>query len=329
MTNAAIRLDDQLIELLADGHFHSGQKLAEQLGVSRTAINKHMSSLEALQLDVFRVHGKGYKLSEPLQLLDQTALQTLAADQQAPLLVKRVTTSTNDDLKQWLADSKEPLSAGSAVIAEMQTAGRGRRGKAWISPFGANIYLSVYCPLDEGLGSALGLSVAAGIGLAQSLQKAGIEGVSVKWPNDVYIKGAKVAGILVELEGQATSAGHALVGIGLNLRMPERLRRNIDQDYTDIQSHLAEPLVRQEWAALLLNSTRDVLNNFSQHGLSGMVETWRTLDHFYGKPVRLLLGQHEQTGVAQGIDEHGALLVKQDSGLKRYFGGEVSVRAGQ
>lgn len=327
MTAQSVKIDDELVSILADGQFHSGQQLAEQLGVSRTAVNKHINALEALQLDVFRVHGKGYRLPEPLQLLQPLTLQEQLGDS-APLSIRRITTSTNDDLKAWL-EQESVLPAGSAVIAEMQTAGRGRRGKPWLSPFGANLYLSVYWPLENGLSSALGLSVAIGLGLATALIEQGIEDVSVKWPNDIYIQGAKVAGVLVELEGQATSEGHALVGIGLNLSMPDRFKATIDQPFTDIQSHLNAPVVRQHWAALLITSTRQALQQFQQHGLSSQIEQWRALDFFYNQPVRILLGKHQQKGIAKGIDEHGALMVKQADGLKRYFGGEVSIRAEQ
>lgn len=329
MATRSTQLDDKLIEILADGQFHSGQTLADQLGVSRTAINKRINALEELHLDIFRVHGKGYKLSAPLQLLNHQRLQASLLQPQTPLYLKRVTSSTHDDLKQLLEQAPgHSLHAGTAVVAEMQTAGRGRRGKQWLSPFGTNLYASFYWPLEDGLNSALGLSVAVGICLAEMLEKQGIADVSVKWPNDVYIGGQKVAGILVELEGQPTGEGHALIGIGLNLAMPERFRASIDQPFTDIQRYQDEPLDRHHWAGLLVNQVRGVLAEFSRTGLAPFVVKWRRLDHFYGQPVCVLLGQHAQYGIAQGIDDHGALLVRQENGLKRYFGGEISIRSG-
>lgn len=329
MNKRSRNIDDLLIESLADGQFHSGQQLANEIGVSRTAINKHIGKLEQLQLDVFRVHGKGYRLPSPLQLLRYEKLATGIDQTDARLYLKRVTSSTHDDLKQLLQESPaKTLPAGTCVLAEMQTQGRGRRGRAWSSPFGSNLYASFFWPLTDGLNSALGLSVAVGISLAQLLQQAGISGVSVKWPNDVYIKGAKVAGILVELEGQPTGEGHALIGIGLNLKMPSHIAELIDQPFTDVQSHVTGDLDRHQWAIQLINNMRKALLNFSHDGLADMVPKWRQLDHFYGQPIRIILGQHEQLGIGQGIDNHGALLVRQDNGLKRYFGGEISIRAG-
>lgn len=329
MIKRSRNIDDQLIEMLADGHFHSGQQLADELGVSRTAINKHIGKLDQLQLDIFRVHGKGYRLAKPLQLLRYEKLIQGIKETHSGLYVKRVTSSTHDDLKQLLQDAPaNTLAAGTCVLAEMQTKGRGRRGRAWSSPFGSNLYASFFWPLEDGLNSALGLSVAVGIRLAELLQQAGIEGVSVKWPNDVYIQGAKVAGILIELEGQATGEGHAFIGIGVNLQMPAHIVEQIDQPFTDVQSHLAEPIDRHQWAIRIINGMRDALADFSRDGLGELVPVWRKLDHFYGQPIRVILGQHEQVGIGQGIDNHGALLVRQDNGLKRYFGGEISIRAG-
>lgn len=330
MKNKSNRIDERLIETLADGQFHSGQALADALGVSRTAINKHIDNLDALQLDVFRVHGKGYRLAQPLQLLKFDLIREQLREHQAPIYLKRVTSSTHDDLKQLLVDAPgKTLTPGTCVLAEMQTRGRGRRGRTWLSPFGSNLYASFYWPLPEGLNSALGLSVAVGLRLAQILEQAGIQGVSVKWPNDVYIQGAKVAGVLVELEGEPTGEGHALIGIGLNLSMPERFTQNIEQPYTDVQKHLDAPLNRHQWAVTSIRGVTDVLEQFRRHGLADLVTEWRRLDHFYNQPVNILLGQHVQQGVGQGIDNYGALLVRQGSGLKRYFGGEISIRARQ
>ncbi len=176
-----LNIDDALIERLADGQFHSGQDLANSLGVSRTAINKHIAKLDALQLDVFRVHGKGYKLAKPLQILNYQKLENSINAADIPLYLKRITSSTHDDLKHLLSDSPaKTLPAGTCILAEMQTNGRGRRGRSWLSPFASNLYISMYWPLSEGLNSALGLSVLVGIRLAESIRQAGIEGVSVK-----------------------------------------------------------------------------------------------------------------------------------------------------
>lgn len=318
--------DADLIQLLADGRFHSGSSLGEALGVSRMAVNKRIDKLATIGLDIFRVNGKGYRLAQPLQLLQFNEVQQYLPPElhHLPLTLTPITGSTNDDLRALLNGSTTPR-RGTTVLAEMQTAGRGRRGKPWFSPFGSNLYMSMYWPLQQGLNAAIGMSVALGLELALWLAEQGIEKVSVKWPNDVYIDQKKVAGILVELEGQADGEGIAIVGIGLNLTMPETAL--IDQPFTTVQQHKEQPINRNQWAAALVSTCYRALAEHDQHGLSQVVKRWPEFDRFYQQPVRVVLGQHEYSGVGRGIDEMGAFLVDHNGQLKRYFGGEISVRS--
>lgn len=318
-------IDSLIIQKLADGHFHSGQQLGDELGLSRAAINNHIEKLANLGLDIYRVTGKGYKLAEPIQLLDTAKFQSHLQQAKSEELVtlKHVTESTNDDIKSQLV-TVGTLPAGTAVLAEMQTKGRGRRGKQWFSPFACNLYMSIYWPLPQGLNSAIGLSVILGIAVAETLVAAGVDGVSLKWPNDVYIRRQKVAGILVELEGQAQGEGHAIVGIGVNLSLPANAP--IDQPFTAIHEHLEGELDRNQWAAKLYSHCLQLLHEHDANGLSPFIQRWRELDHFYQQPLKLLLGQHEQVGIGLGIDDLGAFLLKQGDEVKRYFGGEISVR---
>lgn len=317
-------LQTQLLELLADGQFHSGEALGKALGVSRMAVHKRIDGLEALGLDIFRVNRKGYRLAYPLQLLDKADILQQLTCAISDLHVHHITSSTNDDLRLLL--NSAGMQPGVSVIAEMQTAGRGRRGKPWQSPFGCNLYLSMYWPLLQGLNAAIGMSVALGVALAKLLKKQGIEEVSIKWPNDVYIAEEKVAGILVELEGQADGEGQAIVGLGLNLMMPHG-QMDIDQPYTSVQQHLPAPLNRNEWAALLIETVYLALEQHDEEGLQPTVAAWPQFDRFYKQPVHVILGQHKHEGIACGIDGMGAFLVEQEGVVKRYFGGEVSVRS--
>lgn len=317
-------LQSRLIQLLADGQFHSGQVLGDALGVSRMTIHKHINKLEELGIEVFRVYRKGYALAQPLQLISISEMREFVQFPITNIQMHHITGSTNDDMKQALLQGQE-FEQGDCVLAEMQTAGRGRRGKPWQSPFGSNIYVSMYWPLIHGLNAAIGMSVALGVGIAKHLVDQGLTDVQIKWPNDIYIRGKKVAGILVELEGQPHHQGHAIVGVGLNLMMPT-IQEQIDQPFTTIQSEMDQPLNRNRWAALLLDSMYEALMLHDVYGLKPLVDIWRQFDIYYQKPVRILLGQHEQQGIAQGIDELGALLVEQNGQIKRYFGGEISVR---
>ena len=182
----------KLIALLADGEFHSGEQLGESLGMSRAAINKHIQTVREWGLDVFTVPGKGYSLPAPMQLLEAERILRGLDDKRVTVLP--VVDSTN----QYLLDRIETLQSGDACIAEYQLAGRGRRGRQWISPFGANLYLSMFWRLEQGPAAAMGLSLVIGMVMAEVLQRLGAKDVRVKWPNDVYVNGRKLCGILAE-----------------------------------------------------------------------------------------------------------------------------------
>ena len=186
----------KLIALLANGEFHSGEQLGETLGMSRAAINKHIQTLRDWGVDVFTVPGKGYSLPEPIQLLNAEKILSQLDD--GSVAVLPVIDSTN----QYLLDRIGELKSGDACVAEYQHAGRGRRGRKWFSPFGANLYLSMFWRLEQGPAAAIGLSLVIGIVMAEVLRKLGADKVRVKWPNDLYLQDRKLAGNLVELTGK-------------------------------------------------------------------------------------------------------------------------------
>ena len=200
-----------LISILADAEFHSGEQLGERLGMSRAAINKHIQTLRDWGVDVFTVPGKGYSLPEPIQLLDEE--QIARQIEHGRVTVLPVIDSTN----QYLLDRLSELQSGDACVAEYQQAGRGRRGRKWFSPFGSNLYLSMYWRLEQGPAAAIGLSLVIGIVIAEVLQSLGADKVRVKWPNDLYLQDRKLSGILVELTGKTGDAAQIVSGAGINL----------------------------------------------------------------------------------------------------------------
>ncbi|HET8816625.1 MAG TPA: bifunctional biotin--[acetyl-CoA-carboxylase] ligase/biotin operon repressor BirA [Pseudidiomarina sp.] len=315
----------KLIEVLADGQFHSGTQLGVALGLSRAAIHQHMKRLSGLGLDVYSVTGRGYRLHRPLQLLDNDKLTAyLRQDSSANLVLERIVGSSNDVLKDLLKEA--PRDAGFAVVAEAQTAGRGRRGRHWSSPFGTNLYLSMYWPLEDGMSQAMGLSVAIGATLAQALAVAGIKAVELKWPNDVLVEGRKIAGILIELEGQATGPATAIIGIGVNLSMPEWAANEIEQPWIDLEQALRGDFDRNEWVARIIASVRSALVTYQKQGMKPFCELWSQFDAYHNRAVKLMMGSHTIRGVAVGIDEQGALLLKRDGKIEAYHAGEVSLR---
>ncbi|WP_394293514.1 bifunctional biotin--[acetyl-CoA-carboxylase] ligase/biotin operon repressor BirA [Aeromonas rivipollensis] len=311
-----------LITLLSDGQFHSGEQLGEQLGISRAAVSKHMSALKELGLDLFSLTGKGYRLAVPMALYDQVQLQALAP--MAPVHCFSVIDSTN----QYLFERVNQLSAGESCLAECQTAGRGRRGKPWVSPFGCQLILSMYWRLEQGMAAAMGLSLAVGVAVVEALESLGYPGVELKWPNDLYYQGRKLAGILVEMSGSAGASCHLVIGIGLNLAMPSLQGEKIDQAWSELRQVQPELVDRNQLAACVLLHLQAAMQTFEQSGLASFVGSWNRLDYFAGQPVKLLMGEQVIRGIARGIDDRGALRLETDEGVKLYLGGEISLRRG-
>lgn len=309
----------KLAALLADGEFHSGEHLGEALGMSRAAVNKHIQTLKSWCLDVFTVTGKGYSLAAPLQLLDEALIQ---AHLETPgIAVIPVIDSTN----QYLLDRMNQLESGFACVAEYQQAGRGRRGRKWFSPFGANLYLSMYWRLEQGPAAAMGLSLVIGIVMAEVIQSLGAENVRVKWPNDLYLNDRKLAGILVELTGKTGDAAQIVMGAGINLGMRGEGTSEINQGWINLQE-AGVTIDRNQLAASIINSLRAALPLFERDGLAPFVHRWEKLDNFINRPVKLLIGEREIYGIARGIDKQGGLLLEQEGVIKSWVGGEISLR---
>ncbi|MFS2060730.1 bifunctional biotin--[acetyl-CoA-carboxylase] ligase/biotin operon repressor BirA [Kosakonia cowanii] len=311
-----------LISLLADGEFHSGEQLGESLGMSRAAINKHIQTLRDWGVDVFTVPGKGYSLPEPIQLLDETFIRREVA--QGSVAVLPVIDSTN----QYLLDRLAGLQSGDACVAEYQQAGRGRRGRKWVSPFGANLYISMYWRLEQGPAAAIGLSLVIGIVMTEVLRDLGADQVRVKWPNDLYLNDRKLAGILVELTGKTGDAAQIVIGAGVNLAMRNAQAGDINQGWINLQE-AGVRIDRNVLAARLITELRSALHCFEQEGLTPFLSRWEVLDNFINRPVKLIIGEKEIFGISRGIDSQGALLLEQDGVVKPWVGGEISLRSAE
>ena len=309
-----------LMSALADGEFHSGEQLGDTLGMSRAAINKHIQTLRDWGVDVFTVPGKGYSLPEPIQLLNEDIIRSQI--ETGSVAVLPVIDSTN----QYLLDRLSSLESGDACIAEYQQAGRGRRGRKWFSPFGANLYLSMYWRLEQGPAAAIGLSLVIGIVMAEVLHDLGADQVRVKWPNDLYLQDRKLAGILVELTGKTGDAAQIVIGAGINLAMRRVESEVVNQGWINLQE-AGIKIDRNQLAARLINELRVALEQFEKEGLSPFLARWEKLDNFIHRPVKLIIGDREIYGISRGIDEQGALLLEQNGAIKAWVGGEISLRS--
>lgn len=311
-----------LISILADAEFHSGEQLGERLGMSRAAINKHIQTLRDWGVDVFTVPGKGYSLPEPIQLLDEE--QIARQIEHGRVTVLPVIDSTN----QYLLDRLSELQSGDACVAEYQQAGRGRRGRKWFSPFGSNLYLSMYWRLEQGPAAAIGLSLVIGIVIAEVLQSLGVDKVRVKWPNDLYLQDRKLSGILVELTGKTGDAAQIVSGAGINLMMRRVESDVVNQGWISLQE-AGISIDRNTLAACLIKELRAGFKLFENEGLAPYLTRWEKLDNFINRPVKLIIGDKEIFGISRGIDAQGALLLEQDGVVKPWIGGEISLRSAE
>lgn len=307
-----------IIQKLSSADFVSGELLGAQLGISRAAIGKHIKGIISWGLDIYSVQGKGYRLSKPIQLLDQAEIENLTSRH---IELIPVIESTN----QYLLDRTDDLESGSVCISEYQSKGRGRRGREWVSPFGTNLYLSMYWRLEAGMAASMGLSLVVGVAIVEALESLGLAGIKLKWPNDLYYEDKKLAGILVEMNGQAGGAANLVIGMGMNIHMPEATA-GIDQPWTSLSNVSDRLPERNMLAATLINAWNTALGNYEVDGMKDFVERWNRLDNFIDRPARLIMGRKEVCGVVRGINEQGAILLETESGVESYIGGEISLR---
>jgi len=324
-------LRTHLIPLLADGRFHSGTQIGQRLGVSRAAVHNAVGALAAAGLDVQRVPGRGYRIAGGLELLDAARigdwLDREGGQRPASLDVVVETPSTN---AQLLQRGLPAPGAAAVCVAERQSAGRGRRGRSWVATPYRNVMLSVAWRFEDGPSATSGLSLAAGVAVADALEAAGLADAGLKWPNDVVWNGRKLAGVLVDVTGEAQGPTLVVVGVGLNLRLsPEDVQR-IEQPCTDLHTVLGAPPERNRMAALLVRELSQMFKRFSCSGYPVYRDRWEVRNVHAGLAVTVSSAAGgDLTGNVLGTDDTGALLVLDATGRTHVLSsGEVSLRGG-
>ena len=279
-------------------------------------------------IDYSAVKGRGYRLEKPVELLCSQSIQeflTGPAQRLMPALeIHDSLPSTNTYLAQ-LALAGAP--SGTVCLAEQQSAGKGRRGRQWVSPYGHNIYLSILWRFPSGPTAISGLSLAIGVAVIRALKFCLPKEYGLKWPNDIYYQNKKLGGILIEVSGESEGPSAAIVGVGLNLYLPEIEGAAIDQEWTDLSRiDCGQSIVgRNKLAGILLNQLLLVLAEFEKSGISGFLSEWRNYDCLKNKQGSLYIGQHAYKGIIKGIDENGLLLMlNQDGNVQAFASGEVS-----
>lgn len=289
-----------------------------------------MQALESMGLQLESIKGRGYKIPDNFELLDASqisaALNDATTDQLKGLHIYQTIDSTNKAAHQ-LIDEQASSASGSVVLSEYQTMGRGRRGKNWVSPFAANLYLSMVWDFDQGASALQGLSLAIGVAVSRALKQLNIDGVRLKWPNDIYIENKKLGGILLEMVGDPAGQCTVIIGIGINHAMPEQSGESIDQQWTDLSTVSSEAVSRNQLAAYIINHCFDVLRDYQQRGFAYYQHEWQAIDAFQGSPAEVSTANQSTVGTAVGVNEFGALKLKLANGeIKTFVGGELSLR---
>lgn len=318
---------DRIIRVLADGAFHSGEELGQLMSVSRTAVWKQVRKLEDMGLLVDSVKGRGYRLPGGMDLLDKDQIESCLEPDASMLIsefdVYGVVESTN---ALAMGRAINAAASGYVCTAEQQTAGRGRRGRQWVSPYAGGICLSVAWEFAGGATSLEGLSLATGVVLVEALNELGLKGVMLKWPNDILCEGRKLAGILLEMTGDAEGPCQVVVGIGLNVKIPQKHAEEIDQQWVDLSALAGGKISRNRLLSAMLNKLLPMLANFESQGFTAYRERWQQLDALAGQQVYISMGGQKVAGLSAGVDGTGALLLDTPSGRMQISGGEVSLR---
>jgi len=323
-----------LLRLLADGEFHSGEKLAQLLGVSRASVHNALSGMEHYGLTLYSVRGRGYCLARAPQWLDaaQVAAHLAAQANRFQIEIMESAPSSNTLLLQRAAQG---AASGKVLAMEWQSGGRGRLGRQWHSGLGNALTFSLLWRFDCGLAGLSGLSLATGVALMRALKTSGVNGAQLKWPNDVLAAGGKVAGILIEAQGDMLGPTAVVIGIGINLALPQQVLQRIDQPVSHLSQLAAALPQRNLLLATILRELAVVLGEFSADGFAGLREEWESYHLYQDKPVQLLLPDGKLVhGVVRGVNRDGALLaevVSAASGkpeMRIFHAGEISLRSG-
>ncbi len=315
-----------LLRHLADGRFHSGQVLARAFGVSRATVCNLVRTAKDLGLNIHAVRGRGYQLESPTEWLDSGQINTAlgSAAEHYHLRILDGTDSTNSVLMQA---AEAGAADGSVVCAEYQFAGRGRRGRHWHSVLGGSLTFSVLWRFDEGIATLIGLSLAVGVAMARALNQYSRFPVKLKWPNDVLVDYRKLAGILVEIQGDIQGPSFAVVGIGLNVRVPGAQRESIDQAVVDLQE-MQVSVGRNILLASCLIELNSVMEVMRRKGFSALRNEWESHHAHAGQPVSIILPDKQIVeGIALGVDDSGAFLLQNRNGERvAYNGGDIRLR---
>jgi BirA family biotin operon repressor/biotin-[acetyl-CoA-carboxylase] ligase len=335
----------RLLVLLADGRLHSGEALAKQLAVSRAAVWKGVERLRGLGLPVLGLARHGYRLANPVELLDAERIRAEIDPRRLQQLRRFEVLFEVDSTNTRLLDrSAPPAGHADVCLSELQHAGRGRRGRRWIAPFGAGVTLSMSWSFRDAASTLAALSLAVGVAVTRALKRCGAQGVALKWPNDIWFEDRKIGGVLIELRAEAGGPAHVVIGVGLNVALTTESRREIEAGGIAGAAHAGAAVAvaavadacgrlpaRNLVAGAILDELLSMLGEFEREGFTAFRNDWMALDALRGRPARVLLADAAAAdavvvGTARGVDQEGALLLETGDRVQRFVSGEASLR---
>lgn len=321
MHNTRVRI----LRLLADGSLHSGSDIGRRLGITRAAVSKGVRALAARGLAVAALPGRGYRLEAPVTPLDRRRITRLTGSPATRIEILEQVDSTNAYLLERALAVSDP--SGLVCIAEVQPRGRGRRARSWIATPFQNLMMSMAWRFSRGPDVAAGLSVAAGVVVARALEDYGVDGIGLKWPNDVLWKERKLAGLLVDVHGEASGPCTVVLGVGVNCRIASAEASRIGESWVDLCTITGATPDRNRLAALLLRHLQHMFAEFAVSGLTGFTAEWSRRHVYNHRPVTVAGDDARFEGMIEGIDATGALRLRMAHGETRVFhSGEVSLR---
>lgn len=312
----------KILARLQDGQFHSGESLGKSFGVTRAAIWKGIKNLESEGYAINIIRGRGYQLRQNADLLNVDAILHQLHFAPRSHISQLTLLDSIDSTNQFLRQTEHQYH-GHFCLAEQQTAGRGRLGRTWVSPHGANIYLSGNWVFDGGITKLAGLSLVIGLAVIRALASLGYDHLKLKWPNDIYAQDKKLGGILIEMTGDPLGPCHAIIGLGLNVKMTESEAEEITRPWTNLQSLNSNLPSRNTIASHLLSHLIAILIEFDQAGLAAFQNEWREHDMLYNQSISFQHSANTITGTARGISPEGHLLVEYQNGVAAFTSGEA------
>lgn len=321
----------KVLDVLSDGKFHSGESIAKTFDISRVSIWNAIKKAEEFGIEIYSVRGRGYKLTKPIKLLNKHSIEQIMGEihHWFHLEIFDVMDSTNTYLMEK-ASIGHPHA--SVAATQIQKKGRGRRGRAWQSALGESLTFSILWRFGGGASTLSGLSLAVGVAIIRSLHRLGVVVAQLKWPNDILVlhegQYKKLAGILIELQGDMEGQSSAVIGIGVNLKLSKKSFQQIDQPAIDIESMSEEDIDPNHLLGQILKDLADVLAQFNMSKFSSLKEEWMRHHVYQHQIVTLSLGDGRNvTGLAQGVTDDGALIIETPSqGIETFSSGEISLR---